>query len=119
MIWEVNRTEPRECEAAMSYHWARCGCAQCEKTRRLDAATASYGAWRPIETAPRDEEVFFWLVPKRPEEAYLDTSGNPIVSGHRPYLHRGRVNSWPALSKATHWMPLPPAPHSTDKEVAS
>lgn len=66
--------------------------------------------WQPIETAPRDEEAFFWVVPKTPEEAYVNTAGDPIFGTFRPYLHRGKFKSWSSLSKATHWMPLPDPP---------
>ena len=66
--------------------------------------------WRAIESAPKDREVFFWCVPKTPDEAYMDTSGNSIFSIHEPFLHRGHFGSWSSLSKATHWMPLPSAP---------
>jgi hypothetical protein len=80
--------------------------------RLADAAgtpRAPHG-WQPIETCPRDQEVFFWLVPKTAEESYADTSGWPIVSHHAPYWRRGRWQSWGALSKPTHWMPLPDPP---------
>lgn len=75
----------------------------------LGAQTASN--WQPMETCPKDEEVFFWVVPKLPEEAFTDTSGNPIFSTHAGYLHRGKWQSWGSLSKPTHWqkLPFPPA----------
>lgn len=66
--------------------------------------------WQPIETAPRDEQVFFWVVTRTAEESYCDSSGKPIVSKHEPYLHQGKLKSWGATSKATHWMPIPKDP---------
>ena len=36
--------------------------------------------WQPIETAPKDGRVMFWVRPKNSNEAYTDTSGRPIVS---------------------------------------
>ena len=80
----------------------------------LDALIASAqetpDGWQPIETAPKDADVFFWVVPKTPDEAYTDTSGKPICVQHPPYLLRGKLRTWGALSKATHWMPLPVPP---------
>lgn len=66
--------------------------------------------WRPIETAPRDEECFFWVVHKDETEAFTDTDGRPIIASGDPYLHKGKYGSWSALSKATHWMRLPSPP---------
>lgn len=74
--------------------------------------------WQPIETAPRDEEVFFWVVPKTPEEAFIDTSGKSIFGTHGPHWHRGRLKTWSSLSKATHWMPLPAPPDGRPSEAA-
>lgn len=68
--------------------------------------------WHPIDTLHVDSanrELFFWIVPKTPEETYVDSAGKPIVATHAPYLHRGKYHTWGALSKATHWM-LPPDP---------
>jgi hypothetical protein len=66
--------------------------------------------WQPIETAPREDEVFFWIVPKIADETYVNTSGQAIISNAAPYLHRGKWKSWGSLSKPTHWMPLPAPP---------
>lgn len=75
--------------------------------------------WQPIETlTDPDREVFLWCVPKTVDETYVDTSGRPIVSNHQPYLHRGKLKSWGALSKATHWMPLPDPPTGTGEPPA-
>jgi hypothetical protein len=77
------------------------------------APSAAPPPWQPIETlhvGKRDTELFFWCVPKTAEETYRNSSGEPIVSTAAPYLHRGRYKSWGSLSKATHWLPLPPAP---------
>lgn len=71
--------------------------------------------WQPIETAPRDADLLFWVVSKSAEEAYVDSSGKPIVSHAPPRLHRGRFGSWSALSKATHWRPLPEPPPTLDE----
>lgn len=73
--------------------------------------------WQPIETAPKEEEVFFWVVPKTAGESYCNTSGAPIFSTHPPRLHRGKFKTWSSLEKATHWMPMPPSPVgvSTDR----
>jgi len=67
-------------------------------------------AWQPIETAPKSERVFWWIVPKTAEESYCDSSGAPIVSTYAPFRREGRWGSWSVLSKAIYWMPLPPAP---------
>jgi hypothetical protein len=65
--------------------------------------------WRPIETAPKDEEAFFWLIPKPPEECYTDTSGNPIVARDgRARRFFGKWGRWSSLEKAIAWYPAPP-----------
>jgi hypothetical protein len=66
--------------------------------------------WRQIDTAPRDREALFWVVPKPPEDTYVDSAGHPIVVTFTPYLFKGHYGSWSSLSKATHWMPLPTSP---------
>jgi hypothetical protein len=66
--------------------------------------------WQPIETAPRDREVLFWIVPLSPEETYTDTSGNPIVSNAPPHLLLCRYGRWSSISKASHWADVPRAP---------
>lgn len=81
------------------------------------AARERAQTWRECNCAtPPAGEVFFWIVPKTADETYLDTSGRPIVSTHAPYLHRGQWGSWGALSKATHWMPLPEPPPAAGGE---
>lgn len=58
------------------------------------------GAWRPIETAPRDAQVLIAMpsVPRSVAEAYCDSNGYLWVQGHQP------------SGKPTHWMPLPAPP---------
>jgi len=82
----------------------------------LDPALAALPgeAWQPIETfsvSRRNEPLFFWIVPKAPEEAYVNTSGDPIFGTFPPRLHMGKFGTWSSLAKATHWreMPAPPA----------
>ena len=74
-------------------------------------------SWQPIETAPKDGDALFWVVPKTADETYLDSNNKPIVTNHEPYLHMGRRGSWSSLSKATHWRPLPAPPVGADNEV--
>ena len=64
-------------------------------------------SWQPIETAPKDREVLFWVVPLSAEETYRDTSGNPITSGAQPRVMFCRFGHWSSLSKATHWADVP------------
>jgi len=69
--------------------------------------------WQPIETLSANDherELWFWCVAKTREEAFINTSGGSIFSTHRPFMHRGKFNTWCSLSKATHWMPLPDPP---------
>ena len=75
----------------------------------LSASPPSAG-WMPIESAPKDERVFFWIVPLERHEARLDSSGNPIISNHKSYRHEGKFGTWGGLSKAILWHPLPPPP---------
>jgi hypothetical protein len=66
--------------------------------------------WQPIATAPQDEEVFFWVVPKTAEESYTDTSGKPIVGRFEPYMLLCKWKQWSALSKAILWHRKPDPP---------
>ena len=70
--------------------------------------------WQPIATLPihrHEDQLFFWVVPKPPEEAYCNTSGDPIVGTFTPYRFLGKYKTWSSLSKATHWaQPLPIGP---------
>ncbi len=66
--------------------------------------------WQPINTAPRDREVFFWIVPKSEDETYTDTSGRPIVANVQPKLHFSTFGRWGSLFKATHWHDVPRDP---------
>jgi hypothetical protein len=78
---------------------------------QIARAASPAPAWQPIETAPTNEAVDFWIVPKTAAESYVDTSGKPIVSrSSSPHRFTGRFKTWGALYKATHWMPLPPPP---------
>ena len=67
------------------------------------APGAAREPWHPMETAPRDHVVFFWVRAKTADETYRDTSGRPILSTSRPHLHRGRFGTWGALETATQW----------------
>lgn len=80
----------------------------------LAAALLLSDAWRPIDTAPRSEKAIFWIVPKLPEEAFVNSQGHPIFSTYTPQLHVGIYGSWSSLSKATHWMPLPTPPRAPE-----
>ena len=71
--------------------------------------------WQKIETAPKGQVALFWVVSKSPEESYVDTSGNPIFGEHEPEIRCCKYGQWSSLSKATHWMPLPPAPQEGDE----
>ena len=67
--------------------------------------------WQPIETAPRHQRCFFWVVPKSEHECPTNTSGRPITAvGHEPHRIEGEWGWWGSLWKPTHWMPLPDAP---------
>ena len=71
--------------------------------------------WHPIDArTPREDRVFFWVVPKTADESYTNTSGEPITSNHKGYRHEGKWGTWGALSKPTHWMPLPAPPRDAD-----
>jgi len=35
--------------------------------------------WQPIVTAPQEEPVLFWVVPKTADEAFVNSRGDPIV----------------------------------------
>lgn len=72
--------------------------------------------WQPISRVPNGDEVrMFWVRPKRPEESYVNSSGQPVVSGGEPHIHIGKYLSWSSLSTATHWRPMP-GPPSENRE---
>lgn len=73
-------------------------------------------AWQPIETAPHDREVLFWVVPLSADETYRDTSGNPITSGEKPRMMFCRFGRWSSLSKAIYWADVPGSPTVTKSE---
>lgn len=79
------------------------------------ADTLGEHEWHPIETAPRDVDALFWVRPTTKEDGgwFADTSGNPILSKGEGGIQMTRYGRWSALSKATHWMPLPAAPQVT------
>lgn len=71
--------------------------------------------WQPISTPPDEKaKCLFWVVPLEAHEAYTSSNGKPIVANFLPHVHMGLYRSWSALSKATHWMPLPSSPNQTD-----
>jgi hypothetical protein len=76
----------------------------------LSTATPA-GEWREIESAPKDVECWFWVVPKTAEETYRNTLGEPILSSATPHALVRRYGAWSSLCKATHWQPyVVPAP---------
>ena len=61
--------------------------------------------WQPIETAPKDGDLFL---------AYYVSDHGPKVGSMSWVLIHEYFYSWTTLTethKATHWMPLPEAPH--------
>lgn len=79
---------------------------------------APRGQWLPIAEYDRavSPEALFWLVPKSADESYTDTSGKPIVASFKSYMVHGRYGCWSALTKATHFYPLPAAPAPASPE---
>jgi hypothetical protein len=75
-------------------------------TAAIEAMQRQGEPWQPIETAPKDVTCYFWVTPKTADEAYIDTSGNPIVSHAKPYIRQCKLGEWGALMKATHWHPM-------------
>ncbi len=79
------------------------------RMRQAERKAADGPQWRPIETAPRDETVILL--------GYLQ---HPRMEGSR-LVYEGRWHSeqetWTSVNgfivhpSATHWMPLPAAPH--------
>jgi len=73
--------------------------------------------WQPIETAPKDEVLWFWVRPKTSEEAYIDVDGESIFRAGPPRLFTGKYKTWSALETSEHWMripwPAPPSPTET------
>jgi hypothetical protein len=71
----------------------------------IEAARQSEGGWQPIETAPRDgTEVIAYS-----QDVRGNSGLNPFVSLCAWHPDAGFCTC--ELRDATHWMPLPPAPH--------
>jgi hypothetical protein len=69
------------------------------------------GLWQSMDTAPHDREVLFWLRPKTADEAWHDSSGNPVLTEREPHIQRCKFKCWGSLWTATHWMePWKPSP---------
>jgi hypothetical protein len=90
--------------------------AECWSSESLQLVTDALNArhtpeppaeWQPIETAPKDRNVFFWIMPN---EGYRDTSGNAIVSRELPHMVFGIYGRWSSLMKATLWHESPTPP---------
>ncbi len=116
------------CENHAPDRWEGDGtCIVCEAQRLWDELTAlkkasetSAWRWRSMDSAPKNEIVDFWIVPKLPEECYTDTSGNPITAMNiEPYRRTCKFNGWGALFKAVAWMPLPAPPPSASSTTTT
>ena len=84
--------------------------------KNIIALVREHDGWVSVDTPPdKSDRVQFWVVPKTKDEAYQDSSGNPILAECDGYRHEGKWGSWSALMKPTHWHPLP-APPTTEKE---
>lgn len=105
-------------EEALAF-FTKGGAIYCEYTFRmgkriaaeLNALRTHGAAWQKIETAPKDREVFFWIVPKTAEETYTDSSGKPILSDGPPYKEFCKHGHWSSLNKATLWHEVPADPN--------
>lgn len=67
-------------------------------------------SWQLMDSAPRDIECLFVIVPKTADESYVNTNDKPIVSAFEPCIDKCKYGSWSSLSKAVLWMPLPRIP---------
>ena len=69
--------------------------------------------WVSVTANPPNKEarLFYWVVPKLPEESPHDSSGNPIIcKGQKPGRHEGVWGTWSNLEKPVYWQHLPPKP---------
>jgi hypothetical protein len=69
--------------------------------------------WQPIDArTPANEVLWFWVRPKKSEEAYMDSGGNSIFRAGPPRVFTGKYKTWSALETADYWMwipwPVPP-----------
>lgn len=87
------------------------------KACRAASPEAAEAGWQPIETAPKEREVFFWLVPKTEDESYTDTSGRAIVANCKPYWKFARYGGWSSTMKAVLWREDLAAPPAAAPEV--
>jgi len=76
-----------------------------------DAATkAATPQWQDISSAPKDREVWFWIVSLVANETIHSTSGDPILSSAGPHAWLCKYGHWSALSKAIYWHETPNRP---------
>lgn len=74
--------------------------------------------WQPINTAPKNDVVLFWVRPKTEPEArargIVDTD-NRVVLGLGPErLFMGKFQCWSSLETADWWMPVPTPPETSN-----
>ena len=70
------------------------------------------GGWLPIESAPRDEAMVFWLVPIDKWHEWDDgmRSSDDLgpVPQFKPYAWIGKFNRWRSHETAASWQPIAP-----------
>lgn len=66
--------------------------------------------WQSMDSAPKDEEVWFWIVALEFGETFLDSSGRPILSPCEPHARLCKYGQWRALTKAILWQAKPEPP---------
>lgn len=108
---EINRIAERACNSDTSRYDA-CEWAIQEALRLVANRAATAVDWISVtERLPdKEERLWYWVVPKTAEEAYRDSSDNPIIAKFEPHRHEGKWGTWSGLSKPTHWVRLPAPP---------
>jgi len=103
-LWEPDEKSSIQLEAA----------AEIERLRAALAARADgHSQWRPIETAPHETLVLLYSPPAWPSEAKCEV-GFASTGRRTPAPDGGIFSNMSWHGYATHWMPLPFPPDSTE-----
>lgn len=81
--------------------------------RALPSPTDGHSQWRPIETAPHETLVLLYSPPAWPSEAKCEV-GFASTGRRTPAPDGGSFSNMSRHGYATHWMPLPFPPDSTE-----
>jgi hypothetical protein len=86
------------------------------KTWNTRTASASMGAWQPIESAPRDMSKILLYVPTMLKTPVVQGCVNASGTIWREFEDNADYHGSWTTSEATHWQPLPAPPTALEGE---